>query len=250
MKRILLLTFCLSLFLGAAPAMADMVEFIAINPGTYISGPGLFSPPGVVACGSIGMGVGPATSLYVGTADNLGNPLDFTQIDDYAYHFYVFLDFYKHGSNVYSATGQVFISDLGPGPAWPATIEADFMSSRIALVGSALQIEGYLYTPAGRTSILQQDTPGGAWVFCGDPGTGADGDGVVTVAYPNSFSRGTMFVSAYPTGASSLDQLFSRDWTTEMQMGVLAGYVVPVPAAVLLGMIGLGMASVKLRKFA
>jgi len=108
---------------------------------------------------------------------------------------------------------------------------------------------------SGNPSILMGSDP---WVFTGDMHDGGPGnaDGnllTITVNEPGNHDTGGLVALHYPVygSFSSLQDLFaSLGQGSVLDNGSVHAQVVPIPAAVLLGMLGLGVTGMKLRKYA
>ena len=162
------------------------------------------------------------------------------------------LDFSGAGEN-WSAIGDLLIRDYSGADK----IEAAFVSNSVEISGGNLDIAGALM-PLSETSILVPSSD--PWTFTGQmggiPGGGADGE-PYTITVPSNVgarTSGTIVVMHYalPSGIGSLQDLFNLSTGTELVRGDVDITITPIPTAVLLGTIGLGMAVVglKLRKYA
>jgi len=103
---------------------------------------------------------------------------------------------------------------------------------------------GYLTPQNSNPSILLGDSP---WVYVGkDVGLGSP---TLTLDNPADFTHGTMVVLEFNMPYVSLQDFFLGNKDAS---GVLNATIhsTPIPAAVLLGVIGLGVVCLKLRKFA
>ncbi len=113
-----------------------------------------------------------------------------------------------------------------------------------------LQIDGSLLTMGANSSILLPS--GDPWIFEGSKGSGtADQDGVdgrITVSNAASFDNGDVMNLRFGVGNITLDQLFADNFDADS--GEVKGKIVPAPAAVLLGAMGLGLVGWVKRRFA
>ena len=150
------------------------------------------------------------------------------------------------GANNWSATGSMKFTDTTTATY---AVEAAVTSTSIAINGGELEIKGYLYDLAPNTSILVNR--GDPWVFAGNGDVGpADEDGTanqVTMGNRETYDGGQLVTIKFGV-SGTLDDLFSANQT--LSNGEVKGQVVPAPAAVLLGLLGLSVAGIKLRKFA
>jgi hypothetical protein len=135
-------------------------------------------------------------------------------------------------------------------------VKADFTSSSIAIMYGAagyLEIRGYLGTSSGQDSILLS-TRGDPWKFMGEASStpnspDADGvDGQITRAQRAAQDNGTLICMKFAIGQDSLDTLFGVD--RSLGGGEVKGSIVPAPAAVVLGLMGLGLVGVWMRRYA
>jgi len=162
--------------------------------------------------------------------------------------------------NAYTANGVFRLQDaLGGG--WD--VQADFTSTGVTLVpiGSyqRLEIQGTLATMSGNPSILMGSDP---WVFTGDMHDGGPGnaDGnllTITVNGPGNYDTGGLVALHYPVygNFSSLQDLFaSLGEGSVLDNGSvhakISPVLVPVPGAVMLGMLGVGIIGLIRRRFA
>jgi hypothetical protein len=177
--------------------------------------------------------------------------LDGVRID--GFNMSLTFNFLGSGST-YSANGDFTLADKNS-----TALMARFTSTNVSLspLGGAeeLSIEGLLTTMPGQSSILVGGNP---WVFVGDHQQGTanqDSAGTtITVANPLSYITGGLVALHYPVYGDygSLEELFGAlDKSDELDNGSMHAQItpVPVPATVLLGLLGLGAAGLKLRKF-
>jgi len=160
--------------------------------------------------------------------------------------------------NAYTANGVFKLQDaLGAG--WD--LQADFTSTSVALVPIGgeyrLEVQGTLSTMSGNPSILMGSDP---WVFTGDMHDGGPGnaDGnllTITVNGPGNYDTGGLVALHYPVygNFSSLQDLFaSLGEGSVLDNGSVHAKIspVPVPGAVMLGMLGVGIIGLIRRRFA
>lgn len=154
------------------------------------------------------------------------------------------LTFLQAASEAWSASGTVTVRDT----TFSDVIAGNFTSTRIEIPSTStdLYVHGRLSPIAPSTSILTTSP----WVFAGQMGPdGSDGvAGQVTLDPADYFDSGIVTVLHYRVGTSSLDTLFST--SDSFIQGDVSMTLVPVPAAFLLGMLGMGVAGLKLRKHA
>ena len=139
----------------------------------------------------------------------------------------------------------------------------------ITYSGGVLTIHGKLSTITGNASILLNPAGPGDWTYTGadDAATGPGTDGVadqITVTDPprDEYDAGTMYVLQislyqYNNGttitASTADELFAGADCNEgfsATGGDMKIDIIPAPAAVLLGLMGLGLVGWRMRKYA
>jgi hypothetical protein len=141
----------------------------------------------------------------------------------------------------YKATGAVALSDYG---ASENRIVGDFTSTRIDVYGGGniyfLTITGTL-DPLGTNGAVLNPWAA-SWTFDGDAPS------AITIANPAGWDYGDMVTFNWGIGnISTPAAFFANDHT--LFGGEAAFSAVPVPAAILLGMLGLSVAGVKLRKY-
>jgi len=237
MKRKLIVVFCLSLFLSAGPAMADMVLYL--ND---------MSTAGYDVIVVDGGAAGTLTSIGASTvADGSG----------------------LAGMIIYSGNaGSIFQVNVTTGMSKPLIGPASIHLDSVTVSGSGagtLQIgltdTDFLYPGTLASASVVNNIGGvtggsvtGSWTA--DEGNsefvaGAIGDHPTGPFGPGAFSGSTS------ASASGLGAGFSLTTLVEIEhsgAGVTSFdsevAVVPVPGAILLGMLGLGAVGIKLRKFA
>jgi len=240
-----------ALCVGVAPAMADLAVVIDSSE-TMLTIDSKASQFDLTALGTARDSGSRMTAQVQDTVTT--NTLDGIRIDGYS----MSLGFHFLGAgNAYTANGSFKLGDVSATTTWD--MEADFTSSSVALVTvggeKRLEIQGSLSPISGNPSILMGSEP---WVFTGTAQSGpANADGVLTtITIPGAFryDTGGLVAMYYPVFGqpSSLQDLFnSASVGTHMDNGsVQAQVVVPVPAAFLLGFLGLGAAGLKLRRYA
>jgi len=156
----------------------------------------------------------------------------------------------EFGANNWSAAGTLKFTDTDTASY---AVEADFHSTLVEIDNEGyLRIEGTLSDTTSNTSILVNR--GDPWEYVGNAegAIAGDADGKpnqITVYNPGSYDGGTLLTIKFAAAGYDLDTLFSDD-REDWYPGEVKGQIVPVPAAVLLGFLGLSAAGLKLRKFA
>lgn len=155
----------------------------------------------------------------------------------------------KISANNYSIAGTFKLTDTDK---TSNAIEADFSSIDVSYNSATqlLLINGRLSTRAGNSSILVNRDPGdGSWVYAGQAAYTPDNDdddgtdGTITITDPHNYDLGQLiWISFNVGGFSDLDDLFSSDVDVE-RGGTVHGDVVPLPGALMLGALGLGLIS-------
>lgn len=233
MRRLILIVL-LSVFV-TAPAMADMVTYDMGQAGlNYTSA----TKQLVVQESSLSM-------LYLELDDQFGVAKDDVAIvGGTNFDLLLNLTLTQLGTNNWSATGTLKFTDISTSNY---AVEATVTSTSITADGTSLQIAGYLEDLTPPTIMVNRGDP---WVFVGNSDSGGtDGDGTasqITVINPDSYDGGTILTLKFGV-SQTLDEIFGQD--QNLTGGEVKGAIVPVPGAVLLGILGLGAAGVKLRKF-
>jgi len=185
-------------------------------------------------------------SLQISIQDDNGNvtdgPADMTDIDTY-------LDFtlsFSGSGDIYSASGSFAIADINGGNG---AIDAAFNSTNIHIATNTLFIEGSLSRQTANSSILLGGDPW--WTYQGLT------DSATLASDPENYDGGTLVTLNFAlpqirnVSDPTLQDLFGYlKIGDSIGNGSLHAEIVPVPAAVLLGFLGLGAAGLKLRKFA
>jgi hypothetical protein len=197
------------------------------------------------------------SQLYLELDDPAGNALDNVIVSNLlsnflglgnAFNLTLDLEMTPLGADNWSASGTFGFTDTDKSDY---AVEADVQSTRITADGMLLKIEGCLQPLNPPTILVNRGDP---WVFVGnaeDPGANPSGTAnQITVLGPDAYRQGTIWTLKFGyTG--TLDQFFGPDGSDPfLTGGEVKGSIVPVPGAVLLGILGLGVAGVKLRKYA
>ena len=240
-KRTLLLTICfVALCLNAAPAMANLVATYDMS-SAELSYDAATNKLTVYETAMSNLEVrqkDDTTMTTLDTATVVGGTkfnllLDLTLVD-------------QPGVNNWSGAGSFVFTDTSLASN---AVEAAIQTYEIVRESGALIIRGYLSELLPNTSILVNR--GDPWVFAGTAGlTAAGADGTadqVTMYNPGSYDGGQLITIEFGIG-SDLDILFATNRT--LSGGIVTGQVVPVPAAIVLGILGLGVVGIKLRKYA
>jgi len=158
----------------------------------------------------------------------------------------------RNGLNDWEGTGTMTIVDKN-GIALDAQFTSDLIVTREG-AGTKLNIEGGLFRSDGDPIIWPDEEP---WVYEGisEPaGFHNEADGVdnqITMPGREFALSGQVITITIISGSNdlSVDYLLQNDWTKQTgEANVTVN--VPVPAAVILGMIGLGIVGTKLRRYA
>ena len=244
-KRRLLVVICFAfLCLSAAPAMADLVLQYDMNKALLDF---------TVGDKKLVVTESASSVMDVAKTDNgTFSTLDTARVIGGA-NFDLLLDLTltQLGANNWSASGSLQFSDTDTSDY---AVEATVQSYLIQISGGSLEIKGYLGDLGTNKSILVNR--GDPWEFVGNsappflPSTPAGSDGTadqVTMFNPESYDGGQAWTIKFGV-SGTLDNFFSED--RDLSDGEVKGQVVPVPAAVLLGILGLGVVGLKLRKYA
>ncbi len=233
MKTRLLMVSVAVLCLGAVPVTADLIydmgnatlDFTQSTSNLLVRESGL-------------------SQLYVELDDPAGAALDNVAIIGGAnFDLAVDLTMVQLGVNTWSASGTLAFTDIATGTN---AVEAMITGASVTSTGTSLEIRGALQ---GEPVLVNRGDP---WVFVGNAdGGGADQDSTssqITVLNPESYDGGTILTLKFGM-TLPLDEFFGQD-RLGLTGGEVKGAIVPVPAAVLLGMLGMGIAGLKLRKHA
>jgi hypothetical protein len=248
MTGLALVVGCLVAVLGfAAPALADPHPFIYFDLSnatlTYTAGDKMLQ---VTQSGY--------SAVQVELQDTSGGFLQYAIVDNdkkpnnpvwiNEFNFLLAMKLTKNGPENWSATGTLAFTDTDMGTN---AVEATFTSTSVrTYTGYAgeLEITGFLGLPTGRDSILvNRPEEGPTWTFAGEYDT--------QVSIPGGldyYSGGQVFVIKFGIPDTNLDNLLNTDRV--LLGGKVEGTMVPAPAAVLLGLFGLGAVGWYMRRYA
>lgn len=234
--RLILAVSLTALCLGATSAMADFVDFYANDTVMTITSAGATGAVATITPEDT------TSTLEVNVKADDNSLLDSMSMG--GYDLTAVLTFVGMG-NDYSATGTLAVND-----AEGTKILADFQSTDVSFAplipdhpySNYITVHGTLSPQSPNKSIL---LGGGSytWDFVDTPTETASLAGNIA-----SFDAGNMVVFKYNIPFGSLQDFLSAQ--NAEGDGMLVGTVTPVPVAVLLGVIGMGVAGLKLRKFA
>jgi len=239
-----------ALCVAAAPAMAGL-SVVVDSSQTQMTITTKTSQNDVIGVATAKSGT---SQLTVETQDNTPPGAILDGVEETGYTMALTFHFLGAG-NAYTANGTALFADADATVPWD--IQADFTSTSVALVtvGTSvrLEIQGLMSTMPGNEAILVGGDP---WVFTGTASDGSpDGDGnPVTVTVPQAFNydTGGMVAVNFPVFGSpgTLEAFFaSVNQGESLINGSVHAEIVPVPAAVLLGILGFGAAGLRLRKY-
>ena len=225
-----------ALCLSAAPAMADFVDLTAYETNMTVN-------DSMAATATIEALVPGGSLMDMYIKEDGGNVLQ--SLEDEPYNLFATLDFTGSG-NDYTAIGSLELYDTTS--VVNPKIAADFVSTSVTFTplqygpiwASVLEMFGNLTPQNPNTSILLGDP----WVFVGTNGT------ISLAADPSSFTHGNMMILEFYVPYGSLQDFFEADNMDALGMLNAKIHSTPIPAAVLLGVIGLGVVGLKLRKYA
>ena len=142
----------------------------------------------------------------------------------------------------YAITGTFWATDIVTGTrVFDATFTSTFVDVTSAYQG-ALVIEGKLAGIGGQPILVNRPVGDDDWVYAGAVGT-------VTVTDADSYGSGDLLQMTFGVDGSTLADLFDNGEQSGGS-GWMHGTVVPVPAAVLLGVVGLGLVGWRMRRYA
>lgn len=234
-KKLFVICFA-ALCLSAAPAMADFVDLTAEYTLMTVTDTDT-SSEGITTASTIIRPISPFVSkmdMYI--KDDGGNVLQ--SLEDEPYDLTAMLVFTGSG-NDYSATGSLEVYDDGY-----TRIAAYFESTTLIFdsvynpwagkwIGT-LTMNGFL-TPQEPPSILL----GSPWEYK-----------TISLADPSSFTLGNMMVFEYTVQFETFQEFLAVSGADGSGYLHAEIHSTPIPAAVLLGVIGLGVVGLKLRKYA
>lgn len=231
-RRKFLLVICFAaLYLSAVPAMAGFVDLTANQ--TLMTVTDVWN--GTTAT-TIVEAEYPTSTMNMYIKDNDGNILQSLVVEPY--DLTATLVFTGSG-NDYSAIGSLVINDTSG-----KKIDAAFLSDMVTFTPGAwistLTMTGSLTPQPGKTSILSESS---SWEFANSPTE------KIFLTNADEFDHGIMVVFEMFLHTNSLQEYLSADGA--QGQGELRAQIhsTPIPAAVLLGIIGLGVVGLKLRRF-
>ena len=232
-RRTLLLVICFAaLYFSAVPAMADFVDLTAYE--TVMTVTDVWD--GTTAT-TIVEAEFPTSTMNMYIKDNDGNILQSLVVQPY--DLTATLVFTGSG-NDYSAIGSLVVNDTSS-----TKIDAAFLSDMVTFTPGAwistLTMTGYLTPQPGNTSILLGGNP---WEFANSPTE------KISLTNADDFDHGIMIVFEMFLHAPSLQDYLSADGAQGQGQLTAQIHSTPIPGAVLLGVLGLGVVGVKLRKYA
>jgi hypothetical protein len=219
--------------------MADFVDLWAFDTQMTVAPTGVQN--GTTATATV-QARAPGTSyMNMFVKEDDGTVLDSLLVEPYSLS--AVLNFVGSG-NSYSVTGSLVVND-----ADGAKIAANFQSANVRFesliagnpYSNTIYVSGYL-SPAAGPSILVGNSDPYKWEFKGATDAISLADNIA------SYDTGNMVVYEFNVNYGSLQQFLAANGAEAL--GMLNATVVPVPAAVLLGFLGLGAAGLKLRKSA
>ena len=142
----------------------------------------------------------------------------------------------------YAVTGTFWATDVDTGSrAFDGTFTSTLVDVISAYQGTLI-IEGKLAGVGTQSILVNRPVGTDDWVYAGTVGT-------VTVANANPYDTGQLLQMTFGVDGSTLADLFDNGEQSG-GAGWMHGTVVPVPAAVVLGVIGLGLVGFRMRKYA
>jgi hypothetical protein len=239
-RKKILLFLCFALYFGVTPAMADLVLQYDMNKALLDF---------TQATNKLIVKEDTPSILDVAVVDDVTfSTLDTARLNGGA-NFNLLLDLTmvdEPGDNNWSASGSLKFSDTDTSDY---AVEATVQSYLVQISSGVLEIKANLGDLGTNTSILVNR--GDPWVFAGSAeGMAAGSDGTqdqVTMYNPEAYDGGQAWTIKFGV-SGTLDNFFSGD--RDLSDGEVKGQVVPVPAAVMLGILGLAVAGWKLRKYA
>ena len=175
--------------------------------------------------------------------------LDAAFIDD-AFSFLMIVDLVKTAGAWEATSGTLSFTDVGSANV----VEASFLGTDFELqevsgggVSRELRLEGILSPLGSNESILVKTTD--PWEFTGQSGSD------LTIYNDESYDNGDVIVAQFDVPGTIAEMNTLIDWLDEsgtnmLEVGDATGSIVPVPAAVVLGVLGLGLVGLKMRRYA
>lgn len=183
--------------------------------------------------------------------DGAGVIIDNTQIEDGGFGLTLELALLDlPGANNWSGMGSFSFTDTGAANVVEAAVQTTSITMDMIVANPEvylLVVQGALSDLGSNTRILVGSDP---WVFNGESEIGGEPtEGTanqITMFGPENYDSGFVLTLKFAAPGGSLDGLLSQD--RGLSGGEVKGAIVPVPAAVLLGMLGLSVAGLGLRK--
>lgn len=236
--------------LGAPAARADLPDphvFLDYSTLDFIFTRNLTAPTPGAVIGTFDIEDSAGTTLDAVLRDDLAVEIDrATILDNDDFDVTVTGDVIYMGPNSYALVGSFSTTD----DTGTVKVLADFTSTTVSMTGppafsNVLTIAGSLTTFGGGAGTIFADATATDWSFAGHTDDTADGK---DVGDDDTISIEDLNIASYDTGAlidfslgvvfTSLDDLFASSST--VAGGDMKVTIVPVPAAVVLGLIGFG----------
>jgi len=162
------------------------------------------------------------------------------------------------GANNWSASGSLFIGDKDGEKAVYGTFTstAVLMVSDVHTNNTRLKIEGILRPFEGGPKTILRPSDTSPWIYAGKwdtPGI-PDGDGTpnqISLAPTKSYKEAIVASITFAPGLVSEDSFFTMDTiTVPLEGGTATVTITPTPEAVVLGLLGLSIVGIRMRRHA